>query len=100
MLCSTIGLSSDKQSTLAYCSGKVVVMSIAKGVAMLREVFFDGKILHVKAWNSSFDDYEFPVSEDVYKCMPDKSKAVYHNGETFTNSIEIFGIAKKSVFDL
>lgn len=54
-------------------------MSITRQQAMLRRIKFDGKILKIESLSKEEDCYEFPVSEDVFNTMSDKSKAMYHN---------------------
>lgn len=75
-------------------------MSITRQQAMLRTIKFDGKILKIEPLSKDEDSYEFPVSEEVFNTMPDKSKAMYHNYLTLVSSVDIFAIAKKCVSDM
>ncbi|HJI60204.1 MAG TPA: helix-turn-helix domain-containing protein [Succinivibrionaceae bacterium] len=100
VMCSSSGLTAEKEKDLFFCSGKIVVMSITRQQAMLRRIKFDGKILKIEPLSKDEDSYEFPVSEEVFNTMPDKSKAMYHNYLTLVSSVDIFAIAKKCVSDM
>lgn len=99
-LCTTEGFSEDKIQNLFVCSGKVVLLSIARGPAMLREIHFNGTELRVVAWNPNETDYVFPLTDDDIDKLSDKEKFKYHNVPTNCYSVEVFGIVKKVIFDL
>lgn len=99
-LCTTEGFSEDKIKNLFVCSGKVVLLSIARGPAMLREIHFNGTELRVVAWNPNETDYVFPLTDDDIDKLSDKEKYKYHNVSTNCYSVEVFGIVKKVIFDL
>ena len=66
----------------------------------LLKSFFDGKTLKVESLSKDEQNNEFPITEDSYNGMEDKTKAIYHNYPTFISSVEVFAIAKKCIFDL
>lgn len=100
VMCSSAELIAEKEKDLFFCSGKVVLISITRQQALLKRVFFDGKTLKVESLSKGEQNYEFPLTEDAYNGMEDKSKAIYHNHPTFISSVEVFAIAKKCIFDL
>lgn len=100
VMCSSAGLIAEKEKDLFLCSGKIVLISITRQQALLKRVFFDGKILKVESLSKDEQNYEFPLTEEAYNGMEDKTKAIYHNQLIYISDIEIFAIARKCVFDL
>jgi len=100
VMCSSAGLIAEKEKDLFLCSGKIVLISITRQQALLKRVFFDGKILKVESLSKDEQNYEFPLTEDAYNEMENKTKAIYHNQLIYISDIEIFAIARKCVFDL
>lgn len=100
VMCSSAGLIAEKEKDLLLCSGKIVLISITRQQALLKRVFFDGKILKVESLSKDEQNYEFPLTEDAYNEMENKTKAIYHNQLIYISDIEIFAIARKCVFDL
>lgn len=97
---SELSIVSDKLEQLLALSGKVVLLSIAKGPALLRELSFDGTYIRIKAWNSNIPEKICLSSGSKSLPKGKESFALYNNHPLTVSMIEVFGVARKQVQDI
>ena len=97
VLCSRSGLKGkNTEAQMEFANGKIVLLSIASGNGMLRELSFDGEKLTLTSWNKNYSELSFPV----WVKTKNNVGTMWHGGETFAHNVKIFGIATKSIFSL
>ena len=87
------------QKIYSMC-GKVVLLSIVKGPAILREIAFDGQYIRFKAWNPNVDDVICLTSEEQTLPNGNEKLAMFANHPLSASMIELFGVAKKIIKDV
>lgn len=103
---SIVYCSSDQSFTLGLLKniqkidGKVVLLNIAKGPALLRQIKYDGNYIRIKAWNTELEDKICLFDENQTLPKGNEKAAQYLNYPLVVSMVEIFGIAKKVVVDL
>lgn len=92
---------------LEYINGKVAVVGILHGSAIVRESnFIDKKFLQLKAWNSDIEEKKFPVeflekpAETEAEAEADQRTSKMHNIDTLAINVAIFGVVNKVIIDL
>lgn len=80
--------------------GKVILMRIADGPVLLREIKYDGTYIRIKAWKSEIEDKLCLFDENQPLPKDNEKSAMFLNAPLVASKIEIFGIARKCVFDL
>ncbi len=90
----------DPFKKLYSLCGKVVLLSIVKGPALLREIIFDGKYIRFKAWNPKVEDIICLSSEQQSLPEGNEDLAMFANHPLCASMIEVFGIAHKILKDV
>lgn len=80
--------------------GKVILMRIAGGPVLLREIKYDGTYIRIKAWKSEIEDKLCLFDENQPLPKGNEKSAMFLNAPLVASKIEIFGIAQKVVVDL
>ena len=80
--------------------GKVILMRIAGGPVLLREIKYDGTYIRIKAWKSEIEDKICLFDENQPLPKGNEKSAMFLNAPLVASKIEIFGIAQKVVVDL
>ena len=76
------------------------IITINKGSGMLREVFYDGSIVRLKAWNTEVENGVFPVLSNSLSSVVNSAGGepiVKDSNALSFNDIEIFGIALECI---
>lgn len=81
-------------------SGSVVLLSLFKGPAVLRELSFDGTYIRLKAWNPNVLEKICLLSEEQSLPQSNEQLAMYANHPLTVSMIEVFGVAKKVIMNL
>jgi transcriptional regulator with XRE-family HTH domain len=101
VFCSITDLkNSDKSKIIQLIDGKIVVLSIAKGPATLRQIKYDGTYIRLKAWNKEIDEKICLLSEKQVPPQGKEKAATYLNCPLVLSMVEFFGVAKKIVMDV
>lgn len=89
----------EKIDVLNLVNGNACVVSINKGPGMLREVFYDGSIVRLKAWNTEVENRVFPVLPNSLSSVVNSAgePIVKDSNALSFNDIEIFGIALECI---
>ena len=93
-------MNTDLSKIIPMVDGKVVLLSIASGPAILREIKYDGTYLRLKAWNSEIDEKICLLSEKQPMPKGKEMAATYLNHPLVVSMLEFFGVAKKIVMEI
>lgn len=101
VLCSTFELRHlDFSQKEVIVNNKIALVSIAKQDPQLRLIKYENGILSVIPLNKDFKQYSFPDNEECKKqFIKDNSLCLFNGYETYAGAVEIYGIAKKVIFD-
>lgn len=101
VLCSTKELrnltTSQKEDVI---KNRFALVSPAKQDPQLRFIKYEDGVLSLIPLNPKYKLYEFPDTEDCKKYLSDESACQFKGYETFAASVEVYGIAKRVLFDL
>lgn len=103
VLCSVAPIDNKSDIDIYRAVNKnVSIVSIMHSKACLRETFFNEEFLTLRPWNQTQPEKMFPVQIELIDKLDEKEKVkVRWNGfDTHIENIEIFGVAKKVIFDL
>lgn len=102
VFCSTEKLNCETNISdlLLSLSGSVVLLSLVKGPAVLRELSFDGTYIRLKAWNPNVLEKICLFSEEQSLPQSNEQLAMYANHPLTVSMIEVFGVAKKVIMNL
>ncbi|MGN0915254.1 MAG: helix-turn-helix domain-containing protein [Succinivibrio sp.] len=87
-------------SCIQKVDGKVVLMRIAGGPVILREIKYDGTYIRIKAWKTEIEDKVCLFDENQPMPKGNENSAMFLNNPLVVSMIEILGIACKVMVDL
>lgn len=90
----------DYSEIIPLIDGKIVLLCIAGGPAILREIKFDGTYLRLKAWNQEIEEKICLLSEKQPMPKGKEIAATYLNHPLVISMLEFFGVAKKIVMEI
>lgn len=93
-------LNKSRYEILRYINKKISVVGIVHREARIRETFFDEDFFTLRCWNATQPEKRFPVDLSLISKLDNPEKAKWLGYETHADNIEVFGIAKKVIFDL
>ena len=89
----------EKNQRFIAATGKVAVISILDGPAILREVNFDGTVLNIKAWNTGVRNQNFPITLELVQLIQDIDTSKYFGETVCVSNVEIFAITNRVYID-
>ena len=92
--------STDNNERMMFANGKIALISICAGPAIIRELRFDGTLLNIRAWNPQVAEKNFPIDLNYLDLIKNKESAKFLGHETCTSSVQVFAIVKTVVLSL
>lgn len=90
----------DNYTRLMFANGRIALLSICGGPALIRELRFDGTILNIRAWDSQVAEKNFPIDLNYLNLIKNKESAKFLGKELCASSVQVFAIVKQIVLKL